>query len=329
MKICFKCKISKPKESFYVHPRMADGRLGKCKECNKADAIATRNKKIEYYRQYDTMRSSSKGRLESNRIRSLEYTKKNKEKRHAHGVALNAFNSGKIIRKNCEHCGNEKSVMHHPDYTRPLYVIWLCTPCHARVHVNLKKEKTKVMSDLNKIRAIILHAAKEIVALLEVPPPVLPDLERQEFLREPYKAIEQAEAEAPKKRGRPAKSKGVEPSYAQVTICSPEPAKEPEIQPHHHELAAALGGTVESLTPEDLGADFDGNNPDHKAIVSAWAKEAAVDSQWKRCYADHIFKQLLPGKKTGEVYAVLDQFWRDLNAGERLNAHYQKNIVGK
>ena len=159
-------------------------------------------------------------------------------------------------------------------------------------------------------------------SVLVPPPQAIPSQEEcAEILREA--------AEPPKKRGRPAKARVVEQAPTEVTICSPEPEKAPEIQPHHHELAADLGGTVESITREDLTADFDGNNPDHKALVSEWAKEAAVDSQWKRCYATHIFNVLLKGKKTGEVYATLDGFLRDLNAAERLNKDYQKNIVGK
>ena len=50
-----------------------------------------------------------------------------------------AVELGLIPRKHrCEHCGASDKVerlqRHHPDYSRPLEVIWLCALCHGEMH---------------------------------------------------------------------------------------------------------------------------------------------------------------------------------------------------
>jgi len=45
----------------------------------------------------------------------------------------NAVRDGKIKRLPCR-CGKKKTEGHHPDYSKPLDVIWLCTPCHVEEH---------------------------------------------------------------------------------------------------------------------------------------------------------------------------------------------------
>lgn len=41
---------------------------------------------------------------------------------------------GKFVRKPCERCGSENSQMHHPDYSKPLLVVWLCREHHLALH---------------------------------------------------------------------------------------------------------------------------------------------------------------------------------------------------
>lgn len=41
---------------------------------------------------------------------------------------------GKIQKLPCEQCGEENSQMHHPDYGKPLLVVWLCRVCHLALH---------------------------------------------------------------------------------------------------------------------------------------------------------------------------------------------------
>ena len=40
---------------------------------------------------------------------------------------------GKLTPQPCA-CGSEAVEMHHPDYSRPLDVRWLCRPCHLKLH---------------------------------------------------------------------------------------------------------------------------------------------------------------------------------------------------
>lgn len=40
---------------------------------------------------------------------------------------------GKLIPQPCP-CGSSNVEMHHPDYSRPLAVIWMCRPCHMAEH---------------------------------------------------------------------------------------------------------------------------------------------------------------------------------------------------
>lgn len=45
---------------------------------------------------------------------------------------------GTLIREACRDCGAEKVQAHHPDYSKPLDVIWLCRRCHVAEHVRLR-----------------------------------------------------------------------------------------------------------------------------------------------------------------------------------------------
>lgn len=130
-KKCFKCGQTKPLSEFYKHPMMADGHLGKCKECNKHDARQNRKLNIDYYREYDRKRGSrqSSGYLKN-------YRKENINKYRAVNMVNNAIRSKKLFKEPCEICGTRKAVhAHHDDYAKPLNVRWLCAAHHRQWHM--------------------------------------------------------------------------------------------------------------------------------------------------------------------------------------------------
>ena len=69
-------------------------------------------------------------------------TEKQKIKDRARSYAGVYLRKGMIKKDNCVECGSSKSQMHHPDYTKPLDIIWLCRQCHMALH----KEKSWAIS---------------------------------------------------------------------------------------------------------------------------------------------------------------------------------------
>ncbi len=57
-------------------------------------------------------------------------------------VAL-ARKNGILVRpKKCSKClAITTPVAHHPDYAKPLQVVWLCDSCHAKTHWELRQRK--------------------------------------------------------------------------------------------------------------------------------------------------------------------------------------------
>ena len=69
-----------------------------------------------------------------------DYQRLNPEKIKAHGILSYAVKKGEIIKQPCSICGNIKAEAHHPDYNKPLDVIWLCSSHHKRLHAELNNK---------------------------------------------------------------------------------------------------------------------------------------------------------------------------------------------
>ena len=54
--------------------------------------------------------------------------------------ARDAYKTGKLQKPSCcQRCGKNKLLdRHHPNYSKPLKVIWVCRKCHIWLHSSLK-----------------------------------------------------------------------------------------------------------------------------------------------------------------------------------------------
>jgi hypothetical protein len=133
-KRCFKCEAVKPLSDFYRHPGMADGHLGKCKQCTKDDSNKYRAENLERIREYDRRRARIPERAAAamavNRLWRAEDVRRMK----CHNAVARAIKAGRLERQPCSVCGSAKSLAHHESYDRPLDVVWYCQPHHKERH---------------------------------------------------------------------------------------------------------------------------------------------------------------------------------------------------
>jgi hypothetical protein len=151
VKTCFKCGQEKPLSEFYEHPGMADGHLGKCKECAKRDARENYANKRKQYSEYERQRFKKPERKAATLATQRRRRAAHPEKEAAYNAVHRALRSGKLKRQPCKYCGSPDTQAHHADYSKPLEVEWVCFKCHrehehgqtvvavapSRVHLNL------------------------------------------------------------------------------------------------------------------------------------------------------------------------------------------------
>ena len=73
----------------------------------------------------------------------LDWRAKNPEKVRAHKIVAGAMKKGILVRPSgCSKCFIAcVPVAHHPNYSRPKLVIWVCDSCHGKIHAAKRNGK--------------------------------------------------------------------------------------------------------------------------------------------------------------------------------------------
>ena len=114
---CGSCKRILPIDSFCFKRSRGRYELHRCKECIRvwfrdrwAKGMYRRKERMPAGRQNNPLAVKARGELRK------------------------ALDKGFIERRPCEVCGEQRSQGHHPDYTKPLDVKWLCRKHHFEIH---------------------------------------------------------------------------------------------------------------------------------------------------------------------------------------------------
>lgn len=104
----------------------------------KADGCPVRSGRMprEYQRSYEAEYRNRDGVRErlADRARIRSKSPQERHKHEARWKVNRAIAAGRLTREPCSVCGSERSQAHHPDYSKPLEVVWLCAKHHADEH---------------------------------------------------------------------------------------------------------------------------------------------------------------------------------------------------
>lgn len=80
--------------------------------------------------------------MRDKRPKHSELTPEQRMKANARAYLHEYVKRGKITKLPCVKCNNPVVEAHHPDYSKPLDVVWLCRDCHMTEHANLSQTDT-------------------------------------------------------------------------------------------------------------------------------------------------------------------------------------------
>lgn len=164
-KRCSKCKTTKTLHEFYINQAKKDGHQNFCKACQ--NSIERERRRKDPQKSKDRVKAWKKENPEKvsayhkkyrqahpEKIKEFQkrYRRKYPEKDRAHAVSHRAIKLEEITPSDvCERCGETNNLeAHHPDYSKPKQVQWLCRKCHValtRKQINEQRSKNELIRD--------------------------------------------------------------------------------------------------------------------------------------------------------------------------------------
>ena len=145
-KKCAECGRELPVEDFNKNKRNRDGLQDRCRECfseyNKARYAANPGR---FRADVAAYRANNPKACMETRLRACA---KNPTRTNANRAVEAALKAGAIENPGvCYGCGcnggEHRIEAHHHDYSKPLDVVWLCTPCHRRMDAQRRVREGK------------------------------------------------------------------------------------------------------------------------------------------------------------------------------------------
>ena len=147
-KPCIHCQIIKPLFEFHKHSKMKDGHINKCKDCvceyvrkwgkTKAGRLSDNKYRHSEKGKISRRRYNMSVKKKAARIRhSKRYYPTHRTEAKARIQIMMAVRAKRIPRPDtllCIRCNGNAKEYHHPDYSKPLDVVPMCTKCHNFFH---------------------------------------------------------------------------------------------------------------------------------------------------------------------------------------------------
>lgn len=130
MKKCSVCKKYLDESNFTKRSRYKDGLEYECRICRNIKRKTNETRFIR--RNYPSRQHRKKGEDRTKKDRDKRYAEKNKNKTNAQAMARRIYPvPQKCSIEGCDNIGQR----HHPDYSKPKEIIWLCRYHHTLIHM--------------------------------------------------------------------------------------------------------------------------------------------------------------------------------------------------